>query len=109
MNRSYQITSTKSKASSRELARFLTKGGQLLLPMVELIEEAECAVDDLVERLLRVLAERDFSEKDNGPIALSAVMCSATASTSRFTHNTDASSSGSSVPLPGCSRPTPGR
>ena len=44
MNGSYQITSTKSKASSRELARFLAKEGQLVLPIVELIKEAECAV-----------------------------------------------------------------
>ena len=38
MNKDYQII---SKKNSRELANFLSKEGQLLLPMLELIEQAE--------------------------------------------------------------------
>jgi transposase-like protein len=57
MTRSYQISSKKSKASSRELAQFLAKEGQLLLPMVDLIEQAECAVDELVDVMGRATIE----------------------------------------------------
>jgi len=38
MNRDYQII---NKKDSKELAKFLSKEGQLLLPMLELIEQAE--------------------------------------------------------------------
>jgi putative transposase len=57
MRGAYQIGERTSKASSRELARFLAKEGQLLLPMVELIEQAECAVDDLVDVMGRAAIE----------------------------------------------------
>lgn len=57
MKGTYQISERRSKASSRELARFLAKEGQLLLPMVELIEQAECAVDDLVDVMGRATIE----------------------------------------------------
>jgi putative transposase len=42
----YQITDRKD---SRALAEFLSQEGQLLLPMVQLIEQAEMAVDELIE------------------------------------------------------------
>jgi hypothetical protein len=45
MRGAYQIAEGRSKASSRELARFLAKQRQLLSPMVG---QAECAVDELV-------------------------------------------------------------
>jgi transposase-like protein len=42
----YQIISRKD---SKELAKFLAKEGQFLLPMVELIEQAQTAVDDVID------------------------------------------------------------
>jgi hypothetical protein len=52
MTERYQIVSTTDKRAaldSQEMATFLAKQGQLLLPMVELIEQAQCAIDDLVD------------------------------------------------------------
>ena len=46
MNANYQITDRKN---SRALARFLSGEGQALLPMLELIEQAEMAVDELID------------------------------------------------------------
>ena len=54
MGRGYQIT---GKNGSRELAKFLAENGQVILPMVELIEECKIAVDDLVEVLGRSTLE----------------------------------------------------
>ena len=42
----YQIISRKD---SKELAKFLAKEGQFLLPMLELIEQAQTAVDDVID------------------------------------------------------------
>lgn len=57
MSRAYQITESDDKFSSRELAEFLAKEGQLLLPMVELIEQAECAVDEVIDVMGRATVE----------------------------------------------------
>ena len=46
MKAEYQITDRKD---SRALARFLSGEGQALLPMLELIEQAEMAVDELID------------------------------------------------------------
>ena len=46
MKEDYQITDRKD---SRALARFLSGEGQALLPMLELIEQAEMAVDELID------------------------------------------------------------
>ncbi len=54
MNRDYQII---SKNNSRELAKFLSKEGQLLLPMLELIEQAEAAVDEVIDVVGRASIE----------------------------------------------------
>jgi len=54
MGKEYQIT---GKNGSRELARFLAANGQVILPMVELIEESRIAVDDLLEVLGRSTLE----------------------------------------------------
>ena len=43
---SYQVV---TKTDSRELAEFLHKNGQLLLPMLELITESRMAVDELID------------------------------------------------------------
>jgi transposase-like protein len=45
-NTEYQIASPKD---SRQLADFLAKEGQFLLPMLELITQAEMAVDDVID------------------------------------------------------------
>lgn len=45
-NTNYQII---SKTDSRKLADFLSQQGQLLLPMVSLITQAEMAVDELID------------------------------------------------------------
>jgi len=50
----YQIA---SKKDSKQLASFLSKNGQALLPMVELIEQAQMAVDDFVDVLGRAALE----------------------------------------------------
>ena len=46
MKAAYQITDRKD---SRALADFLSGEGQVLLPMLDLIEQAEMAVDELIE------------------------------------------------------------
>ena len=46
MKEEYQIT---DRRDSRALARFLSDEGQALLPMLELIEQAEMAVDELID------------------------------------------------------------
>jgi hypothetical protein len=42
----YQIIDQKQ---TRELAKFLSKEGQPLLPMLELIEQAQAAVDEVID------------------------------------------------------------
>jgi putative transposase len=54
MGKEYQIT---SKNGSRELTKFLAANGQVILPMVELIEGCKIAVDDLLEVLGRSTLE----------------------------------------------------
>ena len=46
MKKDYQVV---SRSDRRALAEFLKKEGQLLLPMLELIEQAEMAVDELID------------------------------------------------------------
>jgi putative transposase len=46
MEKDYQII---YKKDSKELANFLAKDGQLLLPMLELIENAQSAIDDVID------------------------------------------------------------
>ena len=45
MKAAYQVA---NRGGSRALAEFLSKEGQLLLPMLELITQAEMAVDELI-------------------------------------------------------------
>jgi len=45
------------KESSEELGRYLAKNGQVLLPMVELIEQSKMAVDELIDVLGRAQIE----------------------------------------------------
>jgi len=46
MKKDYQVA---SRSDRRALAEFLSKEGQLLLPMLELVELAELAVDELID------------------------------------------------------------
>jgi len=54
VKRPYHIV---SKNDTQELARFLSKNGQALLPMVELIKQAKMAVDELIDVLGRAQIE----------------------------------------------------
>jgi transposase-like protein len=56
----YQIVSTDTNdrlPDSQELARFLAKDGQLLLPLLDLINNAQCAIDDLIDVMGRATIE----------------------------------------------------
>jgi putative transposase len=60
MSERYQIVSTHANdglPQAKELARFLAKDGQLLLPMLDLIEQAQCAIDELVDVMGRATIE----------------------------------------------------
>ena len=50
MKRTYQVVTKPSTLSSRELAEFLSQDGQLLLPLVELLERGEQAIDEVIRR-----------------------------------------------------------
>ena len=51
MKKSYHIIDNEAKAerSAQEWARVLSRQGQLLLPLVELVEQCRCAVDEVVD------------------------------------------------------------
>ena len=74
MKRPYQIITEPSTPASRELAEFLAKDGQLLLPLVELLERGEKAIDEVidvmgratVEAVLRMSAEQVAGPKEQG-------------------------------------------
>lgn len=57
MSERYQIFDQDSPVDSQPLAAFLAKDGQLLLPMVELVEQAQCAVDEVVDVMGRATIE----------------------------------------------------
>lgn len=74
MSEAYQVIDRASKHSSRELAAFLAKEGQLLLPFVDLVETAQTAVDELIdvmgratiEAILRISAEGVAGPRQQG-------------------------------------------
>ena len=49
MKRSYHTINKQGKANEKKLAEFLSKRGQLLLPMVDLIEQCRMACDELID------------------------------------------------------------
>jgi putative transposase len=60
MTERYHVVSTHDSPSaldSAALADVLAKDGQLLLPMLDLIENAECAIDDLIDVMGRATIE----------------------------------------------------
>ena len=74
MSERYQIFESESPIDSQQAAAFLSNEGQLLLPMVELVEQAQCAVDDVVdvmgratiEAILQMSAEQLAGPKQQG-------------------------------------------
>ena len=76
MKKPYKIVSgaSKSAPSSRDLADWLAKDGQLLIPLVELLEQGERAIDEVidvmgratVEAVLRMSAEAVAGPKEQG-------------------------------------------
>ena len=87
MSERYQIVSTNSNdrlPDAKELARFLAKDGQMLLPMLDLIEQSQSAIDDLIDVMGRATIEAVLqmsphslqarSSKASGPTATSPIM-----------------------------------
>jgi transposase-like protein len=74
MSKEYQVL---SKSQTRQMADFLSKEGQLLLPMLELITQAELAVDELIdlagratiEAILKLSAQELAGPKHSGKAA----------------------------------------
>ena len=85
MSAEYQIVdgSSKDALSSRELAAFLAKDGQLLLPMLDLITQGERAIDEVIdvmgratiEAILRMSAEQVAGPRQQCPRAAQAIGC----------------------------------
>ncbi len=70
MKRNYHTLDSQGKANERRLAEFLTKNGQQLLPMVDLIAQSRMAIDDLVDTVGRATIEavlRLSAEQVAGP------------------------------------------
>ena len=59
-NQRYRIVAEGSTASSRALADGLTKYGQLLIPLVELLEKGERAIDELIDVMGRTTPKACF-------------------------------------------------
>ncbi|MBX3100869.1 MAG: IS256 family transposase [Salinibacterium sp.] len=63
MSERYQIVSpdgsdaTSALPESKQLAELLSKDGQLILPLLDLVEQAQCAIDDLVDVMGRATIE----------------------------------------------------
>ena len=49
MKTSYHTIGKQGKVNEKELAGFLARSGQLLLPMVDLIEQCRMACDELID------------------------------------------------------------
>jgi hypothetical protein len=57
VKRNYHTLDKQGKVNERRLAEFLTKNGQQLLPMVDLIVQSRMAIDDLVDTVGRATIE----------------------------------------------------
>ena len=49
MKKSYHTINKEGKVNEQKLVEFLSQNGQLLLPMVDLIEQCRCACDELID------------------------------------------------------------
>ena len=54
MKRTYEVT---ERADKRAIREFLKREGQFLLPMLELVEHAELAIDEVIEVMGRATIE----------------------------------------------------
>ena len=57
MRTDYQVVDSTSKLGSRELAEFVAKDGQLLLPMLDLITQGQRAIDEVIDVMGRATIE----------------------------------------------------
>jgi putative transposase len=57
VKRNYHTLENQGKANERKLAEFLSKHGQQILPMVELISQSRMAIDELVDVMGRATIE----------------------------------------------------
>ena len=57
MKRNYHTIASSGKANERKLTEFLSRNGQFLLPMVDLIEQSRMAVEELIDIAGRVTIE----------------------------------------------------
>jgi len=57
MQSEYQVVETSSKLDSRELAKFLSKEGQLLLPLLDLVTQGQRAIDEVIDVMGRATIE----------------------------------------------------
>ena len=57
MKKPYKIVAGGSTPNRRELADWLAKDGQLLIPLVELLEKGERAIDEVIDVMGRATIE----------------------------------------------------
>ena len=60
MSESYQIVpppGSSAPLDSKRIADLLAKDGQLILPLLDLLENAQCALDDLIDVMGRATIE----------------------------------------------------
>ncbi len=57
MKRNYHTIASSGKANERQLTEFLSRNGQCLLPMLDLIEQSRMAVEELIDVAGRVTIE----------------------------------------------------
>ena len=57
MQTEYQVVEPASKLDSRELAEFLSKDGQLLLPLLDLVTQGQRAMDEVIDVMGRATIE----------------------------------------------------
>ena len=60
MSESYQIVPPPGRSApldSKRIADLLAKDGQLILPLLDLLENAQCALDDLIDVMGRATIE----------------------------------------------------
>jgi hypothetical protein len=74
MEKDYQVVDSSSKLGSRELAEFLSKEGQLLLPLLDLVTQGQRAIDEVIdvmgratiEAILKMSAEEVAGKRQQG-------------------------------------------
>src|SRR5262245_5963237 len=74
MGTDYQVVDSSSKLDSCELAEFLSRDGQLLLPLLDLVTQGERAIDEVIdvmgratiEAILKMSAEEVAGQRQQG-------------------------------------------